>query len=217
MTPDPQHPWPVAPAGGETRVLRPHAHLFYAGDEATHFFEILQGSVRSCKLFADGRRQIVAFGFAGDIVGFGHGETYRFDCDALAETRVRAIARNELMRAVRGRPELGERLLAIAAGEVASMQDLSILLCRKTALERIATFLAGMAERHDSDRNGARTPLPMGRADIGDFLGLTIETVSRTMTRLKVMGTIALPDRGGFVIRDTQALRALAECEDSLH
>ena len=107
MTPDPQHPWPVAPAGGETRVLRPHAHLFHAGDEATHFFEILQGSVRSCKLFADGRRQIVAFGFAGDIVGFGHGETYRFDCDALAETRVRAIARNELMRAVRARPELG--------------------------------------------------------------------------------------------------------------
>lgn len=199
------------------RVLGPHMHLFREGDEATHYFEILDGSVRSCKIFADGRRQIVAFGFAGDIVGFGHGKAYRFECDTLADARVRVIARSELMRAVRARPELGERLIEIAAGEVASMQDLSILLCRKTALERIATFLVGMAERHATGRSGARTPLPMGRADIGDFLGLTIETVSRTMTRLKALRIIDLPDRGSFVVRDTQALHALAECEEGLH
>jgi CRP-like cAMP-binding protein len=217
MTPASGWPWPVTAMGGDTRVLRPRAHLFREGDAAVNVFEIVHGAVRSCKIFADGRRQVVSFGFAGDIVGFGQGATYRFDCETLVETRVRVISRIDLMRALRVRPDLGERLLEIAAGQVASLQDLSILLCRKSALERIATFLVGMVERHPSALAGGRIPLPMGRADIGDFLGLTIETVSRGLTRLKAMRLIDLPDRGGFAVPNLAALRALAEGEGGLH
>lgn len=213
-----QTPWmdgAIAPSG--TQRLDRLTPLFREGDETVNFYEILEGVVRAYKIFPDGRRQIVAFAFAGDIVGFGHGDNYRFDCDAITTTRVLAIPRSSLLRAMRDRPELGEKLLNVAAGEVASMQDLSILLCRKTAVERIATFLLSMAAKQDDSAIGQRLPLPMCRADIADFLGLTIETVSRNMTKLRAMRVIDLPDRGGFVLRDPKRLRELAECEGDVH
>ncbi|QDZ12014.1 helix-turn-helix domain-containing protein [Devosia ginsengisoli] len=202
---------------GGVRLLSPYDPLFREGDETTGFYEILSGAVRAYKIFPDGRRQIVAFAFAGDIVGFGHGDTYRFDCDALTTTRVRAIPKSSLLRAMRERPELGEKLLEVAGGEVANMQDLSILLCRKTAIERIASFLLTMAGKSAGPLTGRQLPLPMCRADIADYLGLTIETVSRNMTRLKAMRVIDLPNRGNFVVRDIDRLRLLAQCEGNMH
>lgn len=213
-----QTPWmDGAIAASGTRRLDPLTSLFREGDETVNFYEIVEGVARAYKIFPDGRRQIVAFAFAGDIVGFGHGDSYRFDCDVITTTRVQTIPRSSLLRAMRDRPELGEKLLNVAAGEVASMQDLSILLCRKTAVERIATFLLSMAAKQDGSAIGQRLPLPMCRADIADFLGLTIETVSRNMTKLRAMRVIDLPDRGGFVLRDPTRLRELAECEGNVH
>ncbi|KRA43221.1 hypothetical protein ASD80_08195 [Devosia sp. Root635] len=203
--------------GTGVRLLSAYDSLFREGDETTGFYEILSGAVRAYKIFPDGRRQIVAFAFAGDIVGFGHGETYRFDCDALTSTRVRMIPKASLLRAMRERPELGEKLLEVAGGEVANMQDLSILLCRKTAIERIASFLLTMAGKSAGPMVGRQLPLPMCRADIADYLGLTIETVSRNMTRLKAMRVIDLPNRGSFVVRDMDRLRLLAQCEGNMH
>ncbi len=200
-----------------TRSLDPYTHLFREGDDTANFYEVIEGVLRAYKIFNDGRRQIVAFAFAGDIVGFGHGETYRFDCDAITQARVRAIPKSSLHRAMRERPELGERLLAVATGHVASMQDLSILLYRKTAAERVASFLMSMADRTVGAQRGQRLALPMCRADIADFLGLTIETVSRNLTKLRAMRVIDLPDRACFVLRDAARLRALAECESDLH
>lgn len=202
---------------GGVRLLCPYDPLFREGDETTGFYEILSGAVRAYKIFPDGRRQIVAFAFAGDIVGFGQGDTYRFDCDALTTTRVRAIPKSSLLRAMRERPELGEKLLEVAGGEVANMQDLSILLCRKTAIERIASFLLTMAGKSAGPLTGRQLPLPMCRADIADYLGLTIETVSRNMTRLKAMRVIDLPNRGSFAVRDIDRLRLLAQCEGNMH
>ena len=202
---------------GGVRLLSAYDPLFREGDEVTGFYEVLSGAVRAYKIFPDGRRQIVAFAFAGDIVGFGHGDTYRFDCDALTSTRVRMIPKSSLLRAMRERPELGEKLLEVAGGEVANMQDLSILLCRKTAIERIASFLLTMAGKSAGPLTGRQLPLPMCRADIADHLGLTIETVSRNLTKLKVRRIVDLPDRGNFVIRDLERLRALAECETVVH
>jgi len=203
--------------GTGVRLLSAYDSLFREGDETTGFYEILSGAVRAYKIFSDGRRQIVAFAFAGDIVGFGHGETYRFDCDALTTTRVRMIPKSSLLRAMRERPELGEKLLEVAGGEVANMQDLSILLCRKTAIERTASFLLTMAGKSAGPLTGRQLPLPMCRADIADYLGLTIETVSRNMTRLKAMRVIDLPNRGSFVVRDMDRLRLLAQCEGNMH
>jgi CRP-like cAMP-binding protein len=199
------------------RLLSAYDALFREGDETTGFYEILSGTVRAFKIFPDGRRQIVAFAFAGEIVGFGHGDTYRFDCDALTTTRVRHIPKSSLLRAIRERPELAEKLLEVAAGEVANMQDLSILLCRKTALERIASFLLNMADRGAGAADGKQLPLPMCRGDIADYLGLTIETVSRNMTRLRVMGVIDLPNRSSFVVRNMDRLRLLAQFEGDIH
>lgn len=212
---DTQMPW-LGNTNG-VRVLSPFDALFREGDETTGFYEILSGTLRSYKIFPDGRRQVVAFAFAGDVVGFGHGEHYRFDCDALTTTRVRAIHKSSLLRAIRERPELAEKLLEVAGGQVANLQDLSILLCLKTAIERIASFLLSMAERTPERAAGEQLPLPMCRADIADYLGLTIETVSRNMTRLKAMRVIDLPNRGNFIVRDMDRLRLLAQCDGNLH
>jgi CRP-like cAMP-binding protein len=202
---------------GPGRVVGATTVLFHEGDSADALYEVVTGVFRATKVFQDGRRQVVAFAYPGDVIGFGHGEAYRFDCDALTPARVQVTARGDLGQAMRSRPELGEKLLAMAAGEVASMHDLSVLLCRKSAMERIAGFLLSLASRTGKLGNDKRVSLPMCRADIADHLGLTIETVSRNLTKLKVRRIVDLPDRGNFVIRDLERLQALAECETVVH
>ena len=204
-------------ADGPGRVVGATTVLFHEGDSADVLYEVVTGVFRATKVFQDGRRQVVAFAYPGDVIGFGHGEAYRFDCDALTPARVQVTARGDLAQAMRSRPELGEKLLAMAAGEVASMHDLSVLLCRKSAMERIAGFLLSLASRTGKLGNDRRVSLPMCRADIADHLGLTIETVSRNLTKLKVRGIVDLPDRGNFIIRDLERLQALAECETVVH
>lgn len=195
------------------RTFASYSPIFHEGDDTGDFYEIVQGVARSYKIFPDGRRQIIAFAYAGDIVGFGHGSAYRFECDVIETTHAKVIPRSSLLLAMRNRPELSEKLLDMAAGAVAGMQDHSILLCRKSAVERIASFLLGMASRQSAPVVGKRLSLPMCRVDIADFLGLTIETVSRSLTKLRSLGVIELPDRGGFVIRDLAKLRLLADSE----
>ena len=198
------------------KIYHPHDMLFYEGDDAANLYEVVEGVARVYKIFADGRRQVIAFAFPGDLLGFGENGTYRFDCDALTKLRVRTIPRTSLLRAVRERPELGEKVLALAANEITTMQNLSILLCRKSALERLATFLVYLANRqHD---NGATAcALPMSRADIADYLGLTIETVSRNFTKLRTRQVIELLDSSSFQINDMSRLSAIAECEGPVH
>lgn len=199
------------------RVVGATAVLFHEGDSADALYEVVSGVFRATKVFQDGRRQVVAFAYPGDIIGFGHGDAYRFDCDALTPARVQVTARGDLGQVLRSRPDLGEKLLAMAAGEVASMHELSVLLCRKSAMERIAGFLLSLASRTGKRGNDQRICLPMCRADIADHLGLTIETVSRNLTKLKLRGIIDLPDRGHFVMRDFGRLSDLAECETVVH
>ena len=206
-------PWPAE--GGSTggvRLLAPYDALFREGDETTAFYEVLSGAVRAYKIFPDGRRQIVAFAFPGDIVGFCQGDTYRFDCDALTTTRVRVIHKQSLLRAMRERPELAEKLLEVARGEVETLQDLSLLLCRKTAIERIASFLLTMA-RKAPDPVAQRLALPMCRAEIADYLGLTIETVSRVLGRFKASGLIRLESVSDLSILRPDRLALLADGE----
>ncbi|WP_297109873.1 helix-turn-helix domain-containing protein [uncultured Devosia sp.] len=206
-----------AGAGEAGRVVGATTVLFHEGDKADALYEVVSGVFRATKVFSDGRRQVVAFAYPGDIIGFGHGENYRFDCDALTPARVQVTARGDVLAAARNRPELGEKLLAMAAGEIATMHDLSVLLCRKSAMERVAGFLISLAARSGSPANDQRVNLPMCRADIADHLGLTIETVSRNLTKLKLRGIVELPDRGSFVIRDLVRLQDQAECEAVVH
>lgn len=199
------------------RVVGATTKLFHEGDRADALYEVVTGVFRATKVFQDGRRQVVAFAYPGDIIGFGHGDAYRFDCDALTPARVQVTARGDISQAMRQRPELGDKLLALAAGEIASMHELSLLLCRKSAMERISGFLLSLATRTGKLANDQRISLPMCRADIADHLGLTIETVSRNLTKLKLRGIIDLPARGNFILRDLGRLQALAECEAVVH
>lgn len=201
-----------------SKTVKTHEPLFCEGDEATHVYEILEGVVCCYKIFSDGRRQVITFAFPGDLVGFGHGKGYRFDCDAVGTARVNAIPTSSLLRAVKERPDLGEKLLEMATSEVASMQNHSLVLGRKSALEKIAYFLVELCERSaDCSADSIELKLPMTRADIADFLGLTVETVSRSLTKLRVKNLIELPHPATLFVRDIEALRDLAECEETFH
>jgi CRP-like cAMP-binding protein len=212
-------PW--ANMGGvnsSAKTIRSNEPLFCEGDKATNVYEVLEGVLCCYKIFADGRRQVISFAFPGDLVGFGHGNEYRFDCDAISEARVSVIPQTSLLRAVAERPELGERLLQLATSEVASMQDHSFLLGRKSAIEKISSFLLSLAKRaNEGEGDSTRFQLPMTRADIADFLGLTVETVSRTMTKLRLKKIIDLPNPATFVVNDMAALRDMADCERCFH
>lgn len=197
------------------RVLAAHEPLAHEGDDSNYIYEIIEGVVSSCKIFSDGRRQIVAFAYPGELVGLGHQGTYRYDFEAVSVAKVRAIPKTQLLNAIRERPEMAEKLLDMATSEVAQVQEHSINLGRKTALERVASFLVDLAERKGgADDDVAVFELPMSRAEIADFLGLTIETVSRNLTKLRARHVIEVTQMTNLTIPDMDRLRDFAECED---
>ena len=206
-------PWMSSGTVGNERSLEAREPLVREGDDTCFFYEVLHGVVSSYKIFADGRRQIISFAFPGDLIGFSHGNAYRYNCEAISPARVRAIPKTSLLRSIRERPEIGEKLLALAALEVAYVEDHSINLGRKSALERIASFLVSLVDRAGyGDSRSISMQLPMSRLDMADFLGLTIETVSRSLTKLRTRGVIELPHATTLVIEDLDRLRELAEC-----
>lgn len=205
---------PTFPVDQIVRSLDAHEPLFFEDDEVANIYEVVEGMLRATKVHIDGRRQIPAFAFPGDLVGFGHGERYRFDCDALMPAKVRPIPRHALLSAAKARPALAEKLLAAAADQISNMHDHSMILCRKSALERVASFLCTVRDRTGA---GDLVRLPMSRSDIGDHLGVTIETVSRNISRLKQHGIIGLSGPTSVRILDMRRLRNAAEDEDTVH
>ncbi|WP_404404602.1 helix-turn-helix domain-containing protein [Pelagibacterium halotolerans] len=206
--------WPVSSAlDTGLRTLRAHDPLIFEGDDADHLYEVIEGVIRVYKVFYDGRRQIMAFAFPGDIIGLGQADIYSFDCDALTFARVRTISKADLLRTVRERPELGAQMLEMASREITAAQSLSITLCRKSAIERVASFLCSLAERRRDIGTSQTLSVPMTRADIADYLGLTIETVSRNITKLKSLDVISLPTPGTVLIHDMKRLKRIGDCE----
>ncbi|WP_404415911.1 helix-turn-helix domain-containing protein [Brevundimonas vesicularis] len=160
-------------------------------EPAASVLNITSGAVRIYKLLPDGRRQITGFLFAGDFVGLTAGETYAFSAEAIEETTVCRFRASEYRALARERPSLEAALLSRAMHELTAAQDQMLLLGRKTARERLASFLVTMLSRdplRPSGDNAVR--LPMTRSEIADYLGLTIETVSRELTKLKTSGVI---------------------------
>lgn len=178
------------------------------GDDAGCIYEVLSGVIRVTRLTEDGRRQILAFAYPGDVVGFAPGGVHMAECDAITDARVTAHDQRALSRAV---PALRERLAEAAIAEIARMQDQILTLGRLSAAERVAGFLWRLGLRAGSRRaDGVELALPMRRADIADHLGLTIETVSRAFTRLRGAGLIALRDAKTVVVPDLDALGGAA-------
>ena len=182
------------------------------GDEASHVFTITAGFMKIYKLLPDGRRQITGFLFQGDFVGLAFDNTYIYSAEALTDTTVCRFARRQFETFVDDRPAMERRLRAMASNELAAAQDQMVLLGRKTAVERVASFLLGLIRRQERlGRDGKAVRLTMTRNDIADYLGLTTETVSRTFTGLRNQGVIELDGITLVRVRDRARIEAIAE------
>lgn len=182
------------------------------GEPATHVFNITSGSVRVYKLLPDGRRQITGFLFAGDFVGLASGSDYAFAAEAIEEITVCRFRKTEYRALIREVPSLEEALLDRATHELAAAQSQMLLLGRKRAQERIASFLLDLPERDPiRPQQAGHVRLPMTRSEIADYLGLTIETVSRELGKLKAAGVIRLLSLHELLVEQPQRLRDIAE------
>ncbi len=171
--------------------------VFAEGDAGTFFYKVVSGTVRTGKLLADGRRQIDAFHLTGDVFGLESGDCHRFTAEAVDDVVVIAYRRSRFASLIHDNPTFGELLMASMLTSLDRAHDHMVLLGRKTALEKVVSFLLDMARR----RPGAdKVVLPMQRTDIADHLGLTIETVSRTLTQMVRDGLIRLAEAGRTVI-----------------
>ncbi len=183
-----------------------NSEIFGEGEPAEYFYKVIKGAVRTYKLLNDGRRQISAFHLTGDIFGLEAGQEHRFTADAIADSTVLVIKRSTLMALANRDSEIASCLWTQATGDLLRAQDHMLLLGRKNAHERVASFLLEMAERGTGPES---VELPMSRQDIADYLGLTIETVSRTLTLLENEAAIELPTSRRILLRDPAALRRL--------
>lgn len=185
--------------------------VFWQGDAATQVFEVVDGVLRIAKIMGDGRRVITGFAHPGDLVGISLRDRYLYSAEAVVPARVRRLPRRRFQEAVDRSPELRPELFARLCDEMAAAQEQMMLLARKSAEERVASFVLRIAERSAGRLvPGMTIDLPMNRIDMADYLGLTIETVSRTMTKLSARRVIANAGRHGVVVLDPERLAALA-------
>src|SRR6201991_1205657 len=154
---------------------------------AEYVYQVKSGAVRSYKLLSDGRRQIGAFHLVGDIFGLENGGEHRFTTEAIIDTTVRLVRRQSLEMVAESDAMVARNLLSMTTNNLQHAEDHMLLLGRKTSLERVAAFLLEMDKRLSASDVMA---LPMSRRDIADYLGLTLETVSRALSRLHELGVI---------------------------
>ncbi|MCW5697528.1 MAG: helix-turn-helix domain-containing protein [Bauldia sp.] len=193
-------------AGARMRLER-NAEIYGEGDAAEFVYRVVSGAVRISRVLIDGRRQIGAFHLAGDVFGFEPGEEHRFSAEAVSDCEIVLIGRPALLALAARDGELARSLWEHATADLARAHDHMVLLGRRSATEKVATFLLDMAAREGSRD---RIELPMSRYDIADYLGLTIETVSRTLTQLESRRAIELTEARRIALRDRGALDRLA-------
>lgn len=185
--------------------------LFFEGDETADCFIVKRGALKLYKLMHDGRRQIIGFLFQGDFLGFGPSSEYQYTAEALEPVETCSLRTERMRELVSVYPKLSNRLLNLASLELATAQEQMLLLGRKSAQERVASFLLWLSRRAaDRHVTAHLVQVPMSRADMGDYLGLTMETVSRAMTKLKTTGVIGLKPGNRVQIKDMDMLVAIA-------
>lgn len=199
----------VLGAIAQPRKLDVGRQLIQEGDPADEVFTLTEGMLKLYKLMPDGRRQITGFMVPGDFIGLAYGQSYVYSAEAVTATTACRFRRGALLDKMAAHPELEHRLLSLASNELAAAQAQMLLLGRKSARERLASFLLGLAARHGLGESET-LPLPMSRGDIADYLGLTIETVSRAFTAMRKEGLISLPDKHSITIDDHEALSEAA-------
>ena len=195
---------------GPTTHYRAGETVVFEGDEAGCVYSLTSGLLRLSKLLPDGRRQIAGFLFPGDFLGITLEEEHAFTAEAVAPSAMCRFQRRQFDAFIESHPELERRLYAVAAHELAAARQQLVLLGRKTATERLASFLLMLAGRCHARRDD-EIELPMSRSDIADYLGLRIETISREISTLKAARVVQLTGRQSFRIVDRERLEQLAE------
>ncbi len=176
----------------------------YGEDEpAEYVYQVIRGAVRTYKLLSDGRRQIGTFLLPGDVFGLESGTNHRLAAEAIIDTTVRLVKRRSLEQAAGTDVQVARKLWTMTAGELRHAEDHMLLLGRKNAMERVANFLLEMDRRLAV---AGMMALPMCRRDIGDYLGLTLETVSRALSQLHGEGVLGFSGARQIVLRNRQRL-----------
>ncbi|WP_176559954.1 helix-turn-helix domain-containing protein [Teichococcus rhizosphaerae] len=200
--------------GGAAIPGRPSRHLrgseIYAeGSAIRQLYRVVSGAVRVCRMLPDGRRFIAQFALPGEVFGLDGVEEHRFSAEAVTEAVLIAFARRDLEACLDREPLAAQSWQAYTLEKLAAAQDRFILLGCRSATERVAHFLLDLAARARPGREGLA--LPMSRYDMADYLGLTAETVSRTLTLLRKAGMIAIEDNHRLHLLDTGRLMQAAE------
>jgi CRP/FNR family transcriptional regulator, anaerobic regulatory protein len=198
----------VTVCAGQTIVIE--------GDSIRHHFRIISGTVRLYKAIADGRRQVIDFLGGGDCFGLTGLDRHTYSAEAVSPVTLIRYPRQKLEATMQLDSRLARALFRLACAELDEAQQQMLLLGRKSADEKIASFLLGLAKHGEAGPKhrhplGPVVYLPMLRQDMADYLGLTIETVSRTMSRFRRLGLIDLIGRHHVVLREVARLRAMAE------
>jgi CRP-like cAMP-binding protein len=193
--------------GSTIRMTRDH-EIHPEGALTEFCYRVVSGCVRTVRLMEDGRRQVGAFLFAGDLFGVDDLETYAFAAEAVTDVVLRRYPRRMVDSLAESHPALGRRMRDLVLTHLRVAYERVVLLGRKTATERLASFMLEMDRRRMVSSTGL-LELPMSRADIADHLGLTVETVCRVLAALKREGTVAV-SRSGLRLIDRASLSALA-------
>ncbi len=193
--------FPDGPVAQPVSFFSAGSEIYAQGEKTRAIYQVEFGAVRVYRLLADGRRQISAFHFAGETFGFEGDTMHHFFAEAVNASGLRVFR-------IGSGTDLSHQLLPLALKGLTSAQEHLLVLGRQNAIERVAAFLLDMADRQGDLRH---IDLPMSRIDIGDYLGLTIETVSRVFSRLRVKGVIRLESLRRVEVLKRDALRAMGE------
>jgi len=224
----PSHSIPPPAAGVAHRATLPHSALaslgtiahcnrnhtiFAEGDAADYSYKVLAGAVRLSKMMSDGRRQIAEFALPGDFFGINWLDEQAVSAEALNDVTLVCYARGRLDRLCDENHDVREEIFSNLRHDLWAAQNHLVILGRQSALERVASFFVYLTARsRTTDKN--KIDIPMTRQDIADYLGLTIETVCRMLTKLKSSGTIDIPDRHTILVRNMAALKRAAQPEE---
>jgi len=186
--------------------------LFWEADPADYIFRVLRGTICLSKLLPDGRRQVARFCHAGDLVGLTASEDYPYSADALTDATTIRIRKCDLDEEFDANPAARASVLAAVQEELSAAQHQLMVLGRKNSVERVASFLVSMSEQAmRQGEDGSVVELPMTRVDIADYLGLTHETVCRTLSGLKKSGVVAISDPHRIELLQRDILEDIAE------
>ena len=191
---------------GARRAFVRNTEIYGDGEPADYVYKVVNGAVRTCKLRDDGRRQVGAFYLSGDVFGLEQRDEHNFSAEAISYSTVLVVKRSILSRLAKRDGDIVRRLWAFTSCELKHEQEHMLLLI-KSAQERIACFLLEMAKRLAT---AEEVELPMSRQDIADYLGMTIETVSRTLTGLEKVAAIGMPTSRRVILRNRAALSRLS-------